>query len=520
MESRNKKARINESLWSDWISSKPSTTILVFNIIPTFSASDVCNLFQNMGTIKAVEVVPDGTVALVEFNSVVDVVRIVELSRTQPICIGSDEVFVEFCLHKLWHAHEAHCVGSVLRIDITESVYPVTVKTLQTVCQPVASAVRILIGPKTTPINDDPRSSFVCALVEVEGNTQALALRDALDDQAIYTGCCLLHVSFSALPMVPVRINDNTVSWDFSRPYLAKGSSATKVGLLGNRPAPDHMDSNLFHFPPPPIMQGLHGNGNAMNSMLPAPTPVTTEFLTYAPADGTTLFINGLNMDVFNCDRIFNLVSLYGNVARIKFLVKRPGVAMVQMGTPEQGKLLMDFVNGLYIFGRQLHMVVSKDKLIKESRDPLPPLEDGSPSMKNYMNNHNNRFRQGANKSRLVPPTSTLHFFNAPASINEEQLRQICVDNGATAPERIVVFPIKEGQKSSLGLMEWPSVHEAAQALVHINSVVIKDATTNQPYHVKFAFSSKPIIAAEAFKYSSRKRNAENEVSITVTESA
>ena len=50
-----------------------------------------------------------------------------------------------------------------------------------------------------------------------------------------------------------------------------------------------------------------------------------------APQQNCVLMFYGMNGDMMNCDRLFNLVCLYGNVVRIKFLKSKDGAAMVQV---------------------------------------------------------------------------------------------------------------------------------------------------------------------------------------------
>ena len=60
-----------------------------------------------------------------------------------------------------------------------------------------------------------------------------------------------------------------------------------------------------------------------------------------APQQNCVLMFYGMNGDMMNCDRLFNLVCLYGNVVRIKFLKSKDGAAMVQVRTRE-GPIGMD----------------------------------------------------------------------------------------------------------------------------------------------------------------------------------
>ena len=50
-----------------------------------------------------------------------------------------------------------------------------------------------------------------------------------------------------------------------------------------------------------------------------------------APQQNCVLMFYGMNGEMMNCDRLFNLVCLYGNVVRIKFLKSKDGAAMVQV---------------------------------------------------------------------------------------------------------------------------------------------------------------------------------------------
>lgn len=65
----------------------------------------------------------------------------------------------------------------------------------------------------------------------------------------------------------------------------------------------------------------------------------------------------------------------------------------------------------------------------------------------------NNRFRNAvvAAKSRILAPTRTLHFFNAPLNFSPEDMCHVFSDCGVKRPPRIVVFTAKPGQKTSLG---------------------------------------------------------------------
>ena len=49
------------------------------------------------------------------------------------------------------------------------------------------------------------------------------------------------------------------------------------------------------------------------------------------PQQNCVLMFYGMNGDMMNCERLFNLVCVYGNIVRIKFLKSKDGAAMVQV---------------------------------------------------------------------------------------------------------------------------------------------------------------------------------------------
>jgi heterogeneous nuclear ribonucleoprotein L len=50
------------------------------------------------------------------------------------------------------------------------------------------------------------------------------------------------------------------------------------------------------------------------------------------PQQNCVLMFYGMNERKMNCERLFNLLCLYGNVIRVKFLKSKDGAAMVQVG--------------------------------------------------------------------------------------------------------------------------------------------------------------------------------------------
>lgn len=98
---------------------------------------------------------------------------------------------------------------------------------------------------------------------------------------------------------------------------------------------------------------------------------------------GAVLMVSNLPENL-NCDNLFNILCLYGNIARIKFLKSRVGCAIVQMGSRESADLVFQNLDGASVFGHVISFHFSEQSDVQEHAG-LGTLKDGSPVMKNYM---------------------------------------------------------------------------------------------------------------------------------------
>ncbi|XP_029637625.1 heterogeneous nuclear ribonucleoprotein L isoform X2 [Octopus sinensis] len=211
------------------------------------------------------------------------------------------------------------------------------------------------------------------------------------------------------------------------------------------------------------------------------------------PQQGAVLMAYGLNMDKINCDSIFNLFCLYGNVVRIKFLKSKEGSAMVQMGDNQAVDRVIQNLNNCYFVGKKIQLGYSKQAFLQDVPNPHT-LPDGSPSFKDFMGSRNNRFTnpEAASKNRIQGPAKVLHYFNAPPNITEDEICQVFTDAGAKSPVRIKQFPSRT-ERSSTGLVEFETKADAIEGLVACNHQSIPNPSKN-PFVFKLCFSQTPIM--------------------------
>ncbi|KAK6053750.1 hnRNP-L/PTB/hephaestus splicing factor family protein [Cooperia oncophora] len=330
------------------------------------------------------------------------------------------------------------------------------------------------------------------ALVEFENVESARKVKHATNGADIYPGSCTLKVEFAKLEFVKVTRQD-AEQWDYTcaqgelpggpqprkqrktllpapEPYGyvqagypgsnieensgKEGGSHASSGLLGSSPydSQDSLGRGILR-PLPAYQSGDHGD---CQSSLDLP--------------GRVVMIYGVDREKLNCEKLFSLLCQYGNVLRIRFMGKKRDTAMAELGTPTAVANVIKYLQGVTLFGLKLEMKTSIQNVVRDvmGRDDLP---DGSPSFRDFSMLSLQRFStpEVAARNRLTVPTKVLHWYNAPADMTEEKIRQASVSS-RNAPElkSVTVFLGKTG-KSSAGIVELETIEQANEALVLVN---------------------------------------------------
>ncbi|XP_070496342.1 heterogeneous nuclear ribonucleoprotein L-like isoform X2 [Chironomus tepperi] len=416
----------------------------------------------------------------------------------------------------------------ILLFTIINPVYPITVEVIYTICHPHGNVLRIVIFKK----------NGVQAMVEFDSIDSATRARDNLNGCDIYSSCCTLKIDYAKPEKLNVYKNDSDISWDYTLGKFSKemvngrtpllqdplfGARPTpyKPPLLGNAapgytyvPTQDYSQTNgtvVPSIPTPgtpltptitsPTLTSVVSAGAEPWKQSPTPPQslmkeppltanrnTTTQFATQGQQQAAVMMVYGLDAMTSNTDKLFNLVCLYGNVARIKFLKTKEGTAMVQMGEPVAVERCVQHLNNIPVGNNgKLQIAFSKQSFLSEVTNPYS-LPDNSPSFKEYTGSKNNRFLSLAQacKNRIQPPSKILHFFNTPPSLSEDQLVDIFAKKDVP-PSAVRMFPLKT-ERSSSGLIEFPSIAQAVLAIMKCNHTAIE--RTKFPFIMKLCFSS------------------------------
>ncbi|XP_017147669.1 heterogeneous nuclear ribonucleoprotein L isoform X11 [Drosophila miranda] len=379
----------------------------------------------------------------------------------------------------------------ILLFTIINPFYPITVDVLHKICHPHGQVLRIVIFKK----------NGVQAMVEFDNLDAATRARENLNGADIYAGCCTLKIDYAKPEKLNVYKNEPDTSWDYT---LSTGKSLFSIPenvvmlesqppLLGPGAAFPQFGAPEYHPTTPDNWKGasIHPTG-----LMKEPTGVVpgrnapVAFTPQGQAQGAVMMVYGLDHDTSNTDKLFNLVCLYGNVARIKFLKTKEGTAMVQMGDSVAVERCVQHLNNIPVgTGGKIQIAFSKQNFLSEVINPFL-LPDHTPSFKEYTGSKNNRFLSPAqaSKNRIQPPSKILHFFNTPPGLTEDQL--IGIFNIKDVPSTSVrLFPLKT-ERSSSGLIEFPNISQAVLAIMKCNHLPIEGKGTKFPFIMKLCFSS------------------------------
>ncbi|KMY95156.1 heterogeneous nuclear ribonucleoprotein L isoform X10 [Drosophila simulans] len=387
----------------------------------------------------------------------------------------------------------------ILLFTIINPFYPITVDVLHKICHPHGPVLRIVIFKK----------NGVQAMVEFDNLDAATRARENLNGADIYAGCCTLKIDYAKPEKLNVYKNEPDTSWDYTLSTVKEigngRSPLLQEPLYGTRPQPykppllgpgaafPPFGAPEYHTTTPENWKGaaIHPTGLMKEPAGVVPgrnAPVA--FTPQGQAQGAVMMVYGLDHDTSNTDKLFNLVCLYGNVARIKFLKTKEGTAMVQMGDAVAVERCVQHLNNIPVgTGGKIQIAFSKQNFLSEVINPFL-LPDHSPSFKEYTGSKNNRFLSPAqaSKNRIQPPSKILHFFNTPPGLTEDQL--IGIFNIKDVPATSVrLFPLKT-ERSSSGLIEFSNISQAVLAIMKCNHLPIEGKGTKFPFIMKLCFSS------------------------------
>merc|ERR1711935_315619 len=346
------------------------------------------------------------------------------------------------------------------------------------------------------------------------------------DGQNIYNACCMLRIEYSKLSNLNVKYN-NDKSRDYTNPNLPTGDpamdhlhvtshagqgaaaaaaahhqagqggsshTAATAGMLGSpfsaaaalglNPLAAYGHAGIAGMSGMSGLQGFplaHMAAAFQTGAMPGVNLGVNGAIGMNTGTGSVLLVSNMDENLTECDHLFVLFGVYGDVQRVKILFNKKDTALVQMSEPQQALLAMNHLDKTKLWGKAIRVMPSKHTTVQ-----LP--KDGQPDAgltKDYGNSNLHRFKKPGSKnySNIYPPSSTLHLSNIPTTIEEADLRTAFMNIGLHV-QAFKFFP----KDRKMALVQLANVDEAIIALVKLHNYQLSETS-----HLRVSFSKSTI---------------------------
>lgn len=373
--------------------------------------------------------------------------------------------------------------GPVLKVIVSNIVYPVTIEVLQQVFQRCGELQKIVTFTRNEQFH---------ALLQYASDKEALSAKNLFHNQNIYNGCNTLHVDFSKLDNLVVKYNNDKMR-DFTRPdpkpLAAEQILVDPVTVAQMQMAAMHANPGMLPNPysPPCFNPGgatfpgmAHGGfqfpGMAAGMAASMGLPSMHHQMSHLSRGGNVLLVSNLDEEAAKCDDLFILFGHYGDVQRVKILFNKKDTSLIQFSDSVMANAAQQNLNGVKLHGKEMRVSKSKHDNVN-----MPKAEDeGKELTKDYNNSPLHRFKKPGSKNfqNIFPPIRTLHLSNIPESTTEEDIRELFGKYGTIVNFRF--FP----KDRRMALIQLECIEESITSLIRVHNHKLSESS-----HLRVSFA-------------------------------
>ena len=214
-------------------------------------------------------------------------------------------------------------------------------------------------------------------------------------------------------------------------------------------------------------------NAGSMNSM-------NNQANNNAGAGSPVLLISNLNEELVTPEALFTLFGVYGDVLRVKILFNKKDSALINFSNGQQAATAQMNLDRCKLWNKQIRVFPSKHLTVQMPKDGTPD----SGLTKDFSNSPLHRFKKPGSKNfnNIFPPSQTLHLSNIPATVSEQDIKDLFTTYGT-------VKGFKFFQKDrKMALIQMESAEEAITALIATHNYQLADNM-----HLRCTFSKATI---------------------------
>lgn len=204
----------------------------------------------------------------------------------------------------------------------------------------------------------------------------AITAKEYLDGFELFHNSNKLQIEFAWTSRLIVNVNVNTRSWDFTGDdYHYQGQAYAQ------------------HLSQPQVAYGGGGGYFMAQPTYEAHVNQNTIEFSHVPRyEANVMMVTGLTYETSNTFKLFNLLSLCGNVAKIQFLHNFPGSAVVQMFDQMSVECCISMLNEAPVGNQSCLKVYWTDQAFQPSHFNSFLMMDGSSSFTDFSDSKNQRF--------------------------------------------------------------------------------------------------------------------------------
>jgi heterogeneous nuclear ribonucleoprotein L len=304
-----------------------------------------------------------------------------------------------------------------------------------------------------------------------------------------------LQIEFAWTTKLFVTVNDLQKSWDYTKTsgsyYQPQAQNNSYETAYQYGPQQQQQQQVYQNYNAPQYYDGTSAMPQQQQQLQAQKTLQPVIVFASAPLfQPNVMYVSGLNYETSNTDKLFNLLSLYGNVAKIQFLSSRPGTAIVQMFDSLSVDYCIRYLNNIPLGSHgKLQVYWANSNYVPNNSQPFT-LPDGSGSYKEFTESKNQRFLVPRPSFWIQAPSRILRYYNTPSSVTEDNLVDLfSYKNLKPKQVRSLRMPADEESQMSRGLIEFSSVAQAVLAVMKCNNKDIRSMAKTVHY-MKLCFSS------------------------------
>eukprot|EP00795_Rhopilema_esculentum_P016045 gene16045-7391_t len=386
--------------------------------------TDIVAAMKQFGKIRALTLMPKLRQALIEFETLESATACIKFSKVNPIMVLGRQMYVNFSKSQEINRDFSGSSGTlvetptnVLLFTIINAIHPINVDVIKKICSNHAEVQRITgrlnVHANTSETfdsaidNQSQRAILELLSNDRDGNYFAeRGISNSSYSSSSYTNGSLGSSSPGPSPSFPIgqassdpAIEDSVMESIGSRSSTYKAAQNDIIAKAIAKHGSSALNSILSDTGILNSLIDTNNTNNSSSSILGIqPNTNGSAFasfgksLSLAGGEGCVAMVYGVNLERMNCDKLFNLFCLYGNVVKVKVLTNKVGAAMIQYTDKMSTDIAIRNLNNLTLFVNKFQLSFSKHPFIADASQ-ISRLPDGSPSAVNYADSRNNRFK-------------------------------------------------------------------------------------------------------------------------------